>query len=234
MKKIIPLSVLTFFLALGFAVVSPTKASGQSAGLVSSVLNRMERNRQSLKTLRGNLSMEKYNAQLRDSERYNGVVLYVPGSGRDASVRIEWRSPQHEILAVANGKYTLFRPRLNQAIVGKSSSVRGKAGAGGILDLMYMTKTQLEARFQPVQDVREETLWGGVSTIHLTLVPKGNASFKYAEIWVDSSGMPVQTKIVEKNDDATTMRLSGLERNIKVSDEEFSVKLDSNVKIVKG
>jgi len=234
MKKIIPLSFLSLFLAIGFAAVSPTKVTGQSAGLVSSVLNRMERNRQSLKTLRGNLSMEKYNAQLRDSERYNGVLLYVPGSGQEASVRIEWRSPQHEILAVTNGKYTLFRPRLNQAIVGKSSSVRGKAGAGGILDLMYMTKTQLEARFQPVQDVREETLWGGVSTIHLMLVPKGNASFKYAEIWVDSSGMPVQTKIVEKNDDATTMRLSALERNVKVSGEEFSVKLDSNIKIVKG
>jgi outer membrane lipoprotein-sorting protein len=85
-----------------------------------------------------------------------------------------------------------------------------------------------------VQDVREETLWGGVSTIHLTLVPKGNASFKYAEIWVDSSGMPVQTKIVEKNDDATTMRLSSMERNIKIPTDEFNLKLDSNVKIVKG
>jgi outer membrane lipoprotein-sorting protein len=46
--------------------------------------------------------------------------------------------------------------------------------------------------------------------------------------------MPVQTKIVEKNDDATTMRLSGMERNLKISSDEFSVKLDSNVKIVKG
>ena len=100
--------------------------------------------------------------------------------------------------------------------------------------MMYMSKQQLEAKFQPVQDVREETLWGGISTIHLTLVPKGNASFKYAEIWVDSSGMPVQTKIVEKNDDATTMRLSGMERNLKVSGDEFNIKLDSNVKIVKG
>jgi len=192
----------------------------------------MERNRQSLKSLKASLSMEKYNAQLRDAERYNGIVLYVPASGRDASVRIEWQKPQHEILAVSNGKYTLFRPRLNMAYVGSSKSSRNKAG--GVMDMMYMTRQQLEARFQPVQDVREETLWGGVSTIHLTLVPKGNASFKYAEIWVDSSGMPVQTKIVEKNDDATTMRLSGLERNLKISGDEFNIKLDSNVKIVKG
>jgi outer membrane lipoprotein-sorting protein len=194
----------------------------------------MERNRQSLKSLKASLSMEKYNAQLRDRDNYSGWVLYVPGSGRDASVRIEWQRPRQEILAVAKGQYTLFRPSLRQAIVGKSGSVKGKAGASGVLDMMYMTKQQLEAKFQPVQDVREETLWGGVSTIHLTLVPKGNASFKYAEIWVDSSGMPVQTKIVEKNDDATTMRLSGVERNLKISSDEFNIKLDSSVKIVKG
>jgi outer membrane lipoprotein-sorting protein len=178
--------------------------------------------------------MEKYNAQLRDKDQYSGSVLYMPASGRDASVRIEWQKPQHEILTVSNGKYQLFRPRLMQAMVGKSGSFKGKAGAGGVLDMMYMSKQQLEARFQPVQDVREETLWGGVSTIHLTLVPKSDSSFKYAEIWVDSSGMPVQTKIVEKNGDATTMRLSAMERNLKIPSDEFNQKLDSNVKIVKS
>ncbi|MGH9904012.1 MAG: LolA family protein, partial [Pyrinomonadaceae bacterium] len=232
MKRLSPLLLAIIVLAATLAVGSTREAHGQTAGLVSSVLSRMENNRKGLMSLRAGLSMEKYNAQLRDAQRYDGVVLYVPGSGREASVRIEWRSPQHEILAVSNGKYTLFRPRLKQALVGKSGDVRGKAGAGGILDLMYMTRQQLEARFQPVQDVREETLWGGVSTIHLTLVPKGNASFKYAEIWVDSSGMPVQTKIVEKNDDATTMRLRNLEKNIKIASNEFSIKLDSDVRVV--
>lgn len=234
MKRLVSPVLLLVLLAAASIVSFPKATNGQSAGLVSAVLNRMERNRQSLKSLKATLSMEKYNAQLRDKENYSGWVLYVPASGRDASVRIEWQRPQHEILAVSKGQYTLFRPRLNQAIVGKSGSVKGRGGAGGILELMYMSKQQLEAKFQPVQDVREETLWGGVGTIHLTLVPKGNASFKYAEIWVDSSGMPVQTKIVEKNDDATTMRLSSMERNLKVSNDEFSVKLDSNVKIVKG
>ncbi len=97
-----------------------------------------------------------------------------------------------------------------------------------------MSKQQLEAKFQPLQDVREETLWGGVSTIHLTLVPKGNASYKYAEVWIDASGMPVQSKIVEKNDDATTMRLVAVEKNPKISPDDIPVKLDSNVKIVKS
>ncbi len=234
MKKLFPLVSILAILVCAVFVSSPKAINGQSAGLVSSVLNRMERNRQSLRSLKASLSMEKYNAQLRDKDNYSGWVSYVPANGRDASVRIEWQKPRREILAVANGKYTLFRPALNQAMVGKTGSVKGPAGSGGVLDMMYMSKQQLEAKFQPVQDVREETLWGGISTIHLTLVPKSNSSFKYAEIWVDSAGMPVQTKIVEKNGDATTMRLSGMERNAKISSDEFNLKLDSNVKIIKG
>ena len=232
MKKFGTLVIVLTLLGTALISGSVSTTNGQTPGLVSAVLNRMERNRQSLKSLRAGISMEKYNAQLRDAESYQGIVMYVPAAGREASVRIEWRSPQHEILAVNNGKYTLFRPRLNMAYVGNSKSNRNKAG--GILEMMYMSRQQLETRFQPLQDVREETLWGGVSTIHLKLVPKSGASFKYAEIWVDSTGMPVQTKIVEKNDDATTMRLTTMEKNVKIASEEFSVKLDSNVRIVKG
>lgn len=232
MKRFLPRALVALIVLSTLVSISPATTSGQGAGLVSSVLNRMEKNRQSLKTLRAGISMEKYNSQLRDSDHYTGVVLYAPGAGRDASVRIEWSSPQHEILAVSKGKYTLFRPRLKVAYVGSANSNRNKAG--GILEMMYMTRQQLEARFQPLQDVREETLWGGVSAIHLTLVPKGNSSYKYAEIWIDSSGMPIQTKIVEKTDDATTMRLTGLEKNIKISPDDFGVKLESDVKIVKG
>src|SRR5215210_578355 len=155
MKRLFPLSLVFVMLVSAF-ISTPPAVNGQSAGLISSVLSRMERNRQSLRSLKASLSMEKYNAQLRDKENFKGWVLYLPSTGRDASVRIEWQQPQHEILAVNKGQYTLFRPRLNQAIVGKSGSVKGKAGAGGILEMMYMTRQQLEAKFQPLQDVREE------------------------------------------------------------------------------
>jgi len=232
MKRFIPLGLVAVLTLSAFIAVSPTAANGQSAGLVSSVLNRLEKNRASLKSLRAGLTMEKYNSQLGTNDKSTGVVSYQPGSGRNASVRIEWTSPQHEIIAVQNGKYTLFRPRLKTAYTG--SSTKGPRPANGILDMMYMSRQQLEARFEPLKDVREETIWGGISTIHLTLIPKGNASYKYAEVWIDASGMPVQSKIVEKNDDSTTMRLSALEKNIKLSSDEFQIKLDSDVKVIKS
>jgi len=231
MKRFIPFGLIALFI-LGTFGISPRTANGQSAGLVSSVLNRLEKNRASLKSLRAGISMDKYNSQLGTNDRSTGVVLYIPGAGRSAAVRLEWQSPQHEILAVQNGKYVLFRPRLGTAYTG--SSAKAPKSAGGIMDMMYMSRQQLETKFQPLQDVREETLWGGVSTIHLKLVPKGNAGYQYAEVWIDRDGMPVQSKIVEKNDDATTMRLLSVERNPKISSDDIPVKLDSNVKVIKS
>ena len=140
------------------------------------------------------------------------------------------------MITVANNKYIIYRPGLNVAYTGNSRSMKGEGNkvSGGLMEMMNMSRGQLESRFHPVKDVREETLWGGVGTIHLTLVPKGNAGYKYAEVWIDSAGMPVQTKIVEKNDDSTTMRLTALEKNSKISSSDFDVKLDSSVKIVKS
>ena len=233
MKRLISSGLVLTFILSALVIVSPTTTNGQGAGLVSSVLSRMEKNRQSLRTLRAGISVVKYNSQIGAEEKFQGVVIYMPGEGRQASVRIDWRSPRQEVLAVNNNKYTIFRPALNIAYTGDSRRMRDNK-AGGLLEMMNMSRGQLEARFQPVKDVREETLWGGVGTIHLTLVPKGNASYKYAEVWIDSAGMPVQTKIVEKNDDSTTMRLTGLEKNHKISPGDFDVKLDANVKIVKS
>src|ERR1041385_8298121 len=233
MKRLISSGLMIAFILSALVIVTPTTTNGQGAGLVSSVLSRMEKNRASLKTLRAGISVSKYNSQLGVEDKYAGVVIYLPGAGRQASVRIDWTSPRKEVLAVNNNKYTIFRPALNVAYTGDSRKMKDNK-AGGLMEMMNMSRGQLEARFQPVKDVREETLWGGVGTIHLTLVPKGNASYKYAEVWIDSAGMPVQTKIVEKNDDSTTMRLSEVEKKIKLSEGEFKISLDSDVKVIKS
>ena len=46
--------------------------------------------------------------------------------------------------------------------------------------------------------------------------------------------MPVQTKMVEKNDDSTTIRLTNVAKNQAIDKSIFELKLDSSVKKVKG
>jgi outer membrane lipoprotein-sorting protein len=229
MKRLVSLGLVAMFVAT-LAFSFPKTGNAQGAGLVSSMLNKLDGNWKSLKSLRANITMEKYNAQLRDSDTQQGAMLYIPGAGRNAFVRIEWQSPQHEIITVAKGQYMAYRPRLKVAYYGNSQSRGDKAGS--VLELMNMSRAQLQSRFDKY-DPREETLGGGVKTIHLTFVPKGAASYKYAEIWVDEGGMPVQTKVVEKNGDATTVRLTNMQRNAPISMDEFYLKLDSSVKKIK-
>src|SRR5450432_2107069 len=103
MKRFISLGLTAIIFASALAVGSSREAQGQTAGLVSSVLSKMEHNRQSLRSLRSGISMSKYNPQLGITENFTGVVAYVPKAGRNDSVRIEWSSPQREILAVTGG-----------------------------------------------------------------------------------------------------------------------------------
>jgi len=232
MKKLVPPTLVALMLAALVAIPLP-KANAQ-AGLVSSMLTKMERQKQSLRTLSADISMEKYNSQLGDSDKYYGTIRYIPAGGKAASlVRLDWNKPQQEILVVANGGYILYRPRLNQAIIGTNGSVRS-AKDNDVLALLNMSAAQLRSRFGDFQDTREETIWGGVHTTHVKAVPKTAASYKYIELWVDDSGLPVQTKMVEKNDDSTTMRLSNVSRNGNLDKGVFDLKLDSNVKRIKG
>ena len=235
MKKLFSLSLGAGLLLTALSIQPTSVANAQSAGLVSSLLHRMEKNQKSLKTLRANIGMVKYNAQLRDEDKYQGIVLYIPGEAGSSSafVRLEWTNPQHEILAVANGNYSLFRPRLGTVIEGKTGSIKSTKDSD-VLALMNMSATQLRTKFGELQDMRDETLWGDVHTTHFKAFPKTAASYKYIEVWVDDSGMPVQTKMVEKNDDSTTVRLTNVEKNQPISPGEFKLQLNSNVKHVKG
>lgn len=232
MRKLVPPTLVALMLAA--LVATPLPAANAQAGLVSSMLTKMERQKQSLRTLSADISMEKYNSQLGDSDKYYGTIRYIPAGGKGTSlVRLDWSKPQQEILVVANGGYMLYRPRLNQVITGATTSVKSKTD-NDVLALLNMSAAQLRSRFGDFQDTREETIWGGVHTTHVKAVPKTAASYKYIELWVDDSGLPVQTKMVDKNDDSTTMRLSNVSRNGNLDKSVFELKLDSSVKRIKG
>jgi len=231
MKKLLTAILASLILAGLFAIPLPN--ANAQAGLVSSLLTRMQRSQQTLKSLSADVNMQKYNSQLRDSENYYGTIRYIPVGGRSAFVRLEWTKPQHEILAIANGAYILYRPRMNMAYVGVTNSIKS-AKDSDVLALLNMSPAQLRTRFGDLEDLREETIWGGVTTTHFKAIPKNAASYKYIEVWVDKEGLPVQTKMVEKNDDSTTLRLTNVAKNENIDKGIFDLKLDSGVKRVKG
>jgi outer membrane lipoprotein-sorting protein len=234
MKKMFA-PALAALMLLASLSVAPPRAQAQGPGLISSILNKMDRNRRTLGSMRAAVLMQKYNAQLRDTDTYTGDVQYVAGKGRDANVRVDWARPVQEILAVSGGQYTLYRPRLKQAFQGATKNVGNKGGgkAGNVLSFaLNMSGAQAKSQYN-VELVGEGELYKGSPHVWwLKLVPRGNQGFQFAEVWVSDDGMPIQTRVTEKNGDATTVRLTNIQRNAAVSPEAFKVVLPAGTKII--
>ena len=229
MKNHLKLSLTAIALVLFFNAFAVTETRAQN--IVSDILKRMEAHRQSLSSLQADIKMDKYNAQLGEHDLTEGTTIYLPAKGRDALVRIDWMKPLQETLAVVEKKYVLYRPRLNQAIIGKVDDKNKNTKASGALAFMSMSKEQLKNNYD-VSYLGKETVGGNVETWHLKLVPKTAMNYKYSEIWVDGNGMPLQGKVVESNDDSTTVLLSNLQKNININASKFKVNLNG-VTIVK-
>jgi outer membrane lipoprotein-sorting protein len=226
---------LAALMLLASLSVAPPRAQAQGPGLISSILNKMDRNRRTLGSMRAAVQMVKYNAQIRTSDEQYGDVAYIAGKGRDANVRVDWKRPVNELLAVSGGQYTLYRPRLNQAYQGSTRNTKGKGAAGNVLSFAFnMTGAQAKSQFD-VELVGEGELYRGSPHVWwLKFTPRGNQGFQFAEVWVADDGMPIQSRVTEKNGDTTTVRLTGIQRNARVSPDEIKIELPAGTKIVKG
>jgi outer membrane lipoprotein-sorting protein len=97
-----------------------------------------------------------------------------------------------------------------------------------------MTSAQAKNQFN-VELVGEGELYKGSPHVWwLKLVPRGNQGFQYAEVWVTDDGMPIQTRITEKNGDATTVRLTNIQRNPNIPMDTFTLNPPAGTKVVKG
>lgn len=233
MKKffVLALAAVMFVATL---VGLPQAAQAQGPGLVSSILNKMERNRRDLKSLRASLHMQKYNAQLHDYDESFGDVQFVAGVGRNSNVRIDWKRPMVEMLAVSNGQYKLYRPRLKQVIEGSTANIGNKGGGNTLGFALNMTGAQAKNQFNTEYQGEGILYDGGPHVWQLKLTPKGKASYQFAEVWVDDNGMPVQSRVTERNGDSTLVRLTGIQRNPNIDPSVFTFATPGDVKVIKS
>ena len=230
MKRSLRVSLVAIsavFIAMSSSVETPAQ------GVLGQILKRMEINYQGLKTLRADVKMDKFNAQLGEHDPLTeGVVTYVPQKGRDAIFRIDWQKPVQESLAVVNKEYVMYRWNSTQAIKGKVSQGQKNAKANNALSFINMSKAQLQANYN-IAYLGQENV-GAVPTWHLELIPKTANNFKKADLWVDGNGMPIQARVTENNSDTTTILLSNLQKNVSINVAEIPIKLPKKIKIIQG
>lgn len=232
MRKLVKAILFTAICALFLGSVGTGTASAQTK--IQEIKKRMGDHNKALTTLRAKVTMVKTNAQLGgDSDTQIGTVIYAKGKSREPLVRLDWEKPE-ESLAIKNGEYVMYRPKLKIAYTGSTKNAGGNAKAGSALAFMSMSKAELDANYTIRLLGENETLKSGVQTWHLELLPKTQASYKSAELWVDPDGMPHQTKIIEMNNDTTTVLLTNLEKNVKLDGSAFQIKVPDGTKIQKS
>ena len=220
--------------AIALAILFTASAGEASAqDILRQILKRMDDNNKSLVSLKGAIKMAKTDATLGETDTTEGELSYLPGkSSTQIYLRIDWTKPV-EHLAIANGQYILYRPGANRAITGRVDSTKANTKAGGALAFMTMSKAELSANYD-VEYKGEETVGGSTNTWHLLLKPKKQTSYKSADLWVDANGMPVQAKVVEKNNDSTTIQLSKIQRNATIKANDFRITPAKGTEMVKG
>lgn len=236
MTKALHRLLMTTVLLTLVSVCAVTSVDAQ--GVLQEIKARMDKHNRALQSLVADVSMVKTDSALKVSDTTVGSTSYLPATKqRVMYVRIDWKTqngrPFSESIAVIGDRYEIWQPRLNQVISGKTDKAKNNASAGGVLGFMGMSKAQMDANFK-ITYIGAEQVSGGVRTQHLLLTPKTAVSYKSAELWVDDDGMPRQAKIIEKNDDSTTVLLTNIKKNETIAAVIFKLKYPDNAKKIKA
>lgn len=232
MKNSLRIGSAIFVLTFVFSSFAVTETKAQ--GPVTEILNRMGKHYKALQTLQSNILMAKYDSQFKETDLYEGKVWYIPGKGKQKmAVRVEWTKPAVEILLVVSGNYMVYRPRLNQALIGVFEKPKGNQKITEPLSFLYMSKAQLKAYYS-VKYLGEERLNDGTPVWHLELTPKTAQKYKTAEFWVGGNGMLRQVKVIENNYDSTTVLLKGMKTNVNLKRVIFTITLPKQTRTIKS
>jgi outer membrane lipoprotein-sorting protein len=222
-------AIAAVILFSGFAAID-----SKAQGIPNEILTLMENNRKAMTSLKADIKMENHDPNIGDDSK-SGKVLYAAardkkGRDTDTLMRLEWLTPKNEIISVANKKFIIWDVKGGIAYTGSANSSKVKDGQGGGLVklLTSSSKEELKSKFT-FEYLGKENV-AGASVWHLKLTPKTKQSYKFADIWIDGNGMPLQAMATAVTNDTQTITLSNLDKNVSVDKQDFIVKVPSNIK----
>jgi len=187
----------------------------------------MDAHNVALQTLTADITMVKRDSALQVSDTLVGRTSYLPKRTKGTmAFRLDWATenghPKEESIAVIGDNVELYQPRLHLVKKGKTQKSKGSKGLGSALGFLSMSRAEITANYD-VKYLGDEQVKTGENTWHLQLTPLKATNYKDAEIWVDKNGMPIQMKIIENNNDWTTVLLSNIQKNVKMDVKIFKL-----------
>ena len=197
------------------------------------ILERMHAAQSNLQSLKARVEQVKSYPQLGIEDPVEkGFLYFQPGR-----FRLEIREPEIRILAVKDGEYVLYQPRIRQAILGKLGAEGGTKGLfPGLLTGSRESFGELEKSYE-ASDLGEISIENS-RVHHLSFQARPGAAVycQAIELFIDSASMlPVRQKCREANQSEITLTLADIERNTPLAKSLFEVEIPEGVeKIERG
>jgi outer membrane lipoprotein-sorting protein len=224
-------------LAVMFLVGGIAAIKTNAQGIPNQLLTLMEDHRKSMTSLKADISMVNYDSILKDSEQRTGTVMYVAIRDKktekdtDALMRLDWLKPKNEIFSVVKKQFIIWDVKGGIAYTGSSDSKKVKRGQGGGLMTLLTSSSKDEIKSKFTLEFSGAESIDGTDVTHLKLTPKTKQDYKFADIWIDGNGMPLQAATTALNNDTQTIRLSSLDKNVSLDGSLFKVQLPKGVKL---
>ncbi|MBP1608996.1 MAG: outer rane lipoproteinsorting protein [Acidobacteria bacterium] len=206
------------------------RAQGKESPELQQVYRQMEAAGRNLRTLAAKISEKKYTAILKEfGATETGEFLLARAKDGSTMMRREITSPGKVILTIKGNTLTVYRPTLKEAQIVNLGKNRDKA------EFLALGIAKPPSELQKIFDIayeRMESVAGEPCAV-LLLKPKDQktaAFYSAIGMWVKkSSGIPIQYKLQEPNNDYLLVTFSNERLNLKIPESRFEQKLPKGV-----
>jgi outer membrane lipoprotein-sorting protein len=201
-----------------------------------SVLAEMASASKALTTLEADLVQVKSYPQLSLVDPEEKGHLYVEKTKQKGTrLMLAMVAPEPRSLALRDGEYVFYQPKIKQALIGKVGTEASGGGRAGFLRYLIGDLAAAEEDYD-IASLGEE-LVDGTATIHLRLNAKSGRETPYLRIdlWVQRGlWLPVRQELTELNRSVTRIDLKNIAVNEEIDDGVFELDLPRDVERVRG
>jgi outer membrane lipoprotein-sorting protein len=224
----LPRLVSLVLVALSVSITAPAQQSKLDA-----VLTQMDEASQRFKSATADFSWDQYQKVVDEHDIQTGKI-YFRRNSRETQMAADIEKPVAKKVVFSGGKVLFYQPQINQITEKDTGSNReavesflvlGFGGRGHDLlttyDVTYTGNEQIN----------------GTDTAKLELIPKAESvrrMFNKIIIWVDpKQDISLKQQAFEPSGDYRIATYTAIKLNVRVPDDVFKIKSDSNTKVVK-
>ena len=191
---------------------------------LETVLKNMDQASASFKGLTADIRKLAHTQVVNVDDVSEGVIAVKRFKPRDTRIRIDFKKPSQQMVAIGGGKVEIYYPKLNEVQEGDLGKIRS------LVDQLMLLG--FGGNSADLQDAYTVTLGGpdtvnGERTTRIVLIPKSKEilqSVKKCELWISDKGLTIQQKFDQGGGDFLLSTYSKI--NLSANIPESAVKLD--------